>query len=296
MPPTLTPTPTVDAGPDQTADVGDYAILGLHNVRLGQGSDLHSGQVGVQNASRRTEVAIGRHVTFHDPASDIAGDTVKLMQGARVFDIFYNDFHAASDVTYGRLTTPLELPLVTNLPPLPQVSPGTTDYTVAQGQSLVLPAGAYGDIKLKKDSVLTLTGGIYHLADLELGDNSQMRVTAPAEVRIAHRLASGREAIIGPAPGSGLDATDLVFFVAGINGDDDDGDDDDGDDEDDDGPLAAVVGSNKVVTATIYAPMGTLWLRQGTQARGAFIGRDVKTGKDVQAWLESAFAGDYPSP
>jgi len=55
-------------------------------------------------------------------------------------------------------------------------------------------------------------------------------------------------------------------------------------------PKAAVVGYNNLVTATIFAPNGTLWLKQGTEARGAFIGRDVKVGYNVQVWLESAFS------
>jgi hypothetical protein len=204
-----------------------------------------------------------------------------------VFDIFYKELDAASNATYGQLIAPLELPLVTNLPSLPEVNPGSTDYTLAQGESLTLPAGAYGEIKLKKNSVLTLTGGVYHLANLDVGDNSQVLVTAPTEVRVANRLQPGQGAVIGPAPDSGLDATDLVLFVAGINGST--------------GklgatPKAAAVGYNNVVTATIYAPNGTLWLKQGTQATGAFIGQDVKIGYNVQVWLESAFAGGYPSP
>lgn len=60
--------------------------------------------------------------------------------------------------------------------------------------------------------------GIYHLANLDVGEKSRVWVTAPTEIRIANRLQPGEKAAIGPAPGSGLDATDLVFFIAGING------------------------------------------------------------------------------
>lgn len=78
---------------EPTPDVGDYAVLGLNSVWLRQGSDLYSGHVGAQNASpgpvldSGAEVTIGRNVTFHDLASTIAGDTVKLKLGADVFDL-----------------------------------------------------------------------------------------------------------------------------------------------------------------------------------------------------------------
>jgi hypothetical protein len=59
---------------------------------------------------------------------------------------------------------------------------------------------------------------VYHLANLNIGDNAQLLVTAPTELRLANRLEPGSGAVIGPAAGSGLDATDLVLFIAGING------------------------------------------------------------------------------
>ncbi len=274
-------------------DVGDYAVLGLNSVWFRQGSDLHSGQVGAQTVSpgpvldSGAEVTIGENVTFHDPTSAIAGDTVKLKQSAEVFGIFYNQLDAAPSATYGQVITPLTLPLVNNLPTLPPINPGSTSYTLAQNESLTLPAGAYGQIQLSKKASLTLTGGIYHLANLNLGDQTRLQVTAPTELRIANRLEPGQGAIIGPAPGSGLNATDLVLFVAGINGNS--------------GnlggtPKAAIIGENNIVTATLYAPNGTLWLRQGTQAKGAFIAKDVQIGEQVQVWLENAFAGGYQSP
>ncbi|MBN1217352.1 MAG: hypothetical protein JXM69_00370 [Anaerolineae bacterium] len=123
--PTETPTPTAtptSTGLTPSADVGDYAILGLNSVWLRQGSDLRSGHVAVQNLSpgpvldSGAEVSIGRSVIFHDPGSIIAGDTVKLKLGAEVFDIYANELDAASSATYGQLLTPLVLPVVDNLP------------------------------------------------------------------------------------------------------------------------------------------------------------------------------------
>jgi PKD repeat protein/ligand-binding sensor domain-containing protein len=286
----LTVTDPIPPAPTPSGDVGDYVVLGLNSVWLRQGSDLYGGQVGAQSVSpgpvldSGSEVAIGRGVLFHDPTSAIAGDTVKLKLNAAVFDIFHNKLDPASNATYGQLITPLELPLVANWPALPPITPGSTNYILAQNESLTLPAGDYGEVQLKKNAILTLTGGVYHLANLSLGDDTTLQITAPTELRIANRLEPGSGALIGPAPGSGLDATDLILFVAGINGSS--------------GnlggtPKAAIVGLNNVVTATIYAPNGTLWLKQGTEAWGAFIGKDVEIGEQAQVRYQSALAGGY---
>ncbi|MCP4359263.1 MAG: hypothetical protein GY796_14720, partial [Chloroflexi bacterium] len=105
----------------------------------------------------------------------------------------------------------------------------------------------------------------------------------PTEIRIANRLQPGQGATIGPAAGSGLDATDLIIYVAGQNG---------SSGNLNGTPKAAVIGYTNVITASIYAPNGTLWLKQGTAATGAFIAQDVKIGKNVQLWWQSAFGDD----
>jgi PKD repeat protein len=305
-----------------STDVGDYAILGLNSVWMQWDSDLHSGRVGVQNASPgpvldpdgtwvtteripgcrwghwwycwrwrfyKPEVSIGHGVTFHDPASAIAGDTVRLKQGADVFDVYCNEFKADPGATYGEVYTPLSLPLVTNLPALPEITPGATDYVLGWQEDLALPAGAYGDIWLGGRSVLTLTGGVYHFASLRAGYESRIVVTAPSQVRIAGRLGTSLKVVVGPAPGSGLDASDLVIFVAGTDGCPGGG-------RPCFFPKSATIGYQNSIAANLYAPNGTLWLISRTQATGAFIARDVNVGSSTQVWLKSGFAGESPAP
>ncbi|MGH7451660.1 MAG: T9SS type A sorting domain-containing protein, partial [bacterium] len=84
----------------------------------------------------------------------------------------------------------------------------------------------------------------------------------------------------GPNTGSGLSASDIIFYVNGINGNN--------------GnlgaaPKAAQIGINNTVFANFYVPHGTLWLKQGTEAAGAFIGKDVIIGEGVQLTLDSFF-------
>jgi hypothetical protein len=79
-------------------------------------------------------------------------------------------------------------------------------------------------------------------------------------------------------------ATTLVIFVGGVNGNDG------GLDR---WPKTAVIGHDNVLTATVYAPNGTLWIKAGTSATGSFIASDVRIGRNVQLWLESAFGEGY---
>jgi len=250
------------------------------------GSDLYSGNVGTLNASdgavlnRDSEVTIGVKVVFHDPASVIMGDSVTLKRKAAVNDIFYNELDAANSAVYGDTTAPLPLPLPVTLPPFPTITPGATDYIIGRNDSLELPAGAYGTISMKKNSVLILTGGVYHFNTVDLGRKSQLLVTAPTEIRIANRLLPGSHVTISPAANSGLGAADLLIFIGGVNG---------GDGGLDGWPKTAVIGQNNILAANIYAPNGTVHIKQNTEATGAFIGRDVRIGRNVQLWLESAF-------
>lgn len=213
------------------------------------------------------------------------GDSVKLKPNTHVFDIYHNELDAANNAEYGQLHTPLPLPLSITLPPFPEIVPGTEDYTLAKNEQLELATGAYHDIILQQGSTLTLTGGIYQFSNLNIGNNANLFVTAPTEIRLANRLESGQGAVIRPTRTSGLDASDLIFYIAGINGKNGDLNKT---------PRVATIGHNNELAASMYVPNGTLLLNQGTEARGAFIAKDVQVGKNVQVWLESAF-GDNGS-
>jgi hypothetical protein len=93
-------------------------------------------------------------------------------------------------------------------------------------------------------------------------------------------MSTGVQVTIGPGSGSAATAASIVFYVAGINGTT--------------GTLAATpkaveVGSDNVVSANVYAPNGTLWLKDHAQATGSFLGRDVNVGLSVQVSLMSAW-------
>ena len=114
-----------------------------------------------------------------------------------------------------------------------------------------------------------------------MGLSVQLYFEAPSEVRIEGKLAVDKNSVLGPAPGSsGLDATDIVIYVTGINGNN--------------GnlgatPKAAKFGLSTEIQTNVYAPNGTLWLRQNGQFVGGFLGKWVIAGKGAQIELQSSW-------
>ena len=78
-----------------------------------------------------------------------------------------------------------------------------------------------------------------------------------------------------------IDASDIVFYVAGINGAN--------------GnlgatPKAAQIWLNNTADANFHVPSGTLWIRPSTEATGAYIGKDVLVGIGATVSHDSAFS------
>ncbi len=150
---------------------------------------------------------------------------------------------------------------------------------MAQNGSLSLDPGAYGLLKARLGSTVTFTGGVYEFSEWDVGENVRLHFQAPSEIRIAGRLSVDQGSYLGPIPAStGLAARDIVIFVNGINGST--------------GnlggtPKAAKFGISTEIHANVYAPNGTLWLRQNGTFTRAFLGKWVDLGIGATASLES---------
>jgi hypothetical protein len=286
-PPTPTPTdiPTPTATPPPTSPLSSFAVLGQEGIWLEQNSTLVSGDVAANVASsgpflaEGSEATIGIGVQFLDPASAVFGDSVYVRQGAQVYDVYYNTLGGQGQIL-GQPFTPLALPVVPAFPTVPTFTPGTQNLNVPPNGSLTLDAGSYGTLTAGQGATMVFTGGIYDFQEWDLGMDVNVSFAAPAEIRVAGRLQVGQGSSVGPATGSNLAATDIILYVTGQNGSS--------------GnlgatPKAAHFGINNTLIANVYAPNGTLWIRQGSTARGAFVGRWVDIGIGVEVTLESAF-------
>ncbi len=280
--PTLTSTPTATA--TATPPFAPFVVLGKEGVWLKEGVVVHSGDVGANTASAGpflsdcAEVVIGEKVRFVDPASRLFGDSMLIRQKAQVYDVYYNELTNRGLIS-GTQHTPLALPVVSALPPVPTFTPGTQNFDVPQNGALTLTAGDYGELRVRSKAVITFTGGVYTFSAWDIGEDVKLYFTAATEIRIAGRLDTDAKTYVGPAPNTtGLTAAEITFIVTGQNGHNG---------NINAGPKAAEFGERNVVVANVYAPNGTVWLRERTVATGAFIGKWVVIGGKVELTLMS---------
>jgi hypothetical protein len=244
-----------------------YSLFATHSMHLEQNSKVFSGDIGVN-----VELSIGIGVTTA-AGSSIKAHRIKVKSGATVHgSIHYNTIENNGTIT-GTQHTPLQLPLVAALPEFKSATPGTQYIEVPQNGTHTLQPGSYGDIRVRRNGRLILTGGTYHLSSFTGGDNVQLICQAAAEIRIAGKFDSGQGSFIGPEDTTLVSADQIMFYVGGINGTN--------------GtlgatPKAAKIGIGNRVWASFYVPNGTLWIRQNSEATGQFIGKDVDVGIGVK--------------
>ncbi len=143
-----------------------------------------------------------------------------------------------------------------------------------------LTPGAYRTLQVHQKATVTFAPGVYHFAAWDVGQQVNLYFEGPTEVRIAGRLTVDQKSFVGPAPAVGdpPGASEMVIYVAGVNG---------SSGQMGATPKAAKFGQNTTISANVYVPNGTLWLRQKTDATGAFLGRWVRIGQSVELTLDS---------
>lgn len=272
--------------PPPVAVLGDFVALGLEGVWFRQNSQVVSGHIGANAASNGpyldsgSEVTLDQKVQLLEPTSGVYGDSLVLRQNAQVQQVFYNQL-SNQGVILGAQHTPLALPLFTTLPPVPAFTAGTQNIEVAQKGALRLNADTYGQLQVQQKATVTFSGGVYNFTAWDIGQEAALYFEAPTEIRIAGRLLVNQKTYLGPAPGAtGLDARNIVIYVTGQNGSGG------GINEN---PKAAELGQKDVVIANVYAPNGTLWLKQENQVTGGLIGRWIVAEQKTNLTLQSAW-------
>lgn len=238
------------AQPSRTIE--DYVLLAIERLTLKDGGRVHSGHVGVNEASGRWLV-LGPGCLLADGTA-VVGDAVRGSK-ASVYDLYANRlFPTASPLTV-RGVGPLPtgpLPVIAPLPTLPPSVPGVG--TIVVSGALTLAPGAYGDVILPNDAKLRLTGGTYDLRSLRAGRRTTIQAEAPTVVNIAGTFRLGNESTAGPLPP--LTAGALRLNVAG--------------------PLV-VLASGARARLELYAPEARLRLGRGLQGVGQFVARDISS-------------------
>jgi len=286
-----------------------YGLIATHSLHLRQSAQITSGFVGVVNQGQRpflagkVELVVGTRVQTGEDVR-LSAPRVQVRQNATIEgELVYNQL-----VSVGKKATIAQqtqkpssyFPLFQDkgLPAFRTGTPGSQDVEVKQKKSATLAAGAYDEVSVKQKGTLTFTGGTYHLGDLDVGPNAEIRFLAPTVLLIRGQLALDQGSTFGPGTGSGIDASDILVYVEGRNGRlGKHHDDDEGDDEEDDAegrnlrktPRAAKIGVRVVFQGNLYAPNGTIHLRQGSACVGSFIGKDVIVGVRTQVAAQSGW-------
>src|SRR5205823_7313570 len=97
---------------------------------------------------------------------------------------------------------------------------GTNDVVVANGASLTLDEGAYGNVVVGIGSTLRLSGGGYAFRSITVGSGGSLRYAAPTDIVVSGRADFGANSVVSPVSGSGLSPAAIRIQVDGVNGTD----------------------------------------------------------------------------
>ena len=275
-------------------DIANVSMLAINSMDIQATVSILSGEVVVNEASpgpvlqNGVELNIRKHVT----AGTIRADSIKIDSNTTISgDAVFNDLDNLGTIVGSEITLG-DPPVFSELPPFQAQAPaaGSEDISVAKNEVREIEAGDYGDINITKTGILRFisignpdpTGpvAIYNVESITGQDEVVLEFDGPAEVRVAGKVFIGKLSFVGPSAGSGVNPSEIVFYVDGINGTS--------------GALSAnppavTFKDGCTVSANIYAPNGRLDFLKQSVGTGALLARDIKMGELAQMTLDSAF-------
>jgi hypothetical protein len=263
----------------------DAVVFATNSILLQDSTSINSGSVIVNNAlpvkttTPAAELTLGKAVAT-SVGYNLKANKVILGSGDKIAsNLLYNKLTNNGGTVSGTTTPSLTLPVVTALPAFNSGVPGTKSVTVGVNGQTTLAPGNFGNVVILDGGTLVFSGGTYNINYILAGINTKILFRAKSEVRVAGQIVTVWNTTIGPALGSGINASGIVFYVAGT-----------------DGPIlglpkAVTIGPKSTLVANIYAKNGTLWITGASIATGAFLGKDVIIGGATQVNLATAFSG-----
>jgi alpha-tubulin suppressor-like RCC1 family protein len=213
-----------------------------------------------------SQAVLGANSTL---TGNLRAGTVELKTGAKVTGaLSYNTLTNAGSA--GTLVTPVSLPLDIRAPVFPVITTGSSNKSIAARVVTTLAAGRYRNLTLTagvsgSPTTLSLTGGVYELRSISMGDYCTLQCTAACEIRVSGAVTVGNNAIFGAA--AGIDPSNVKVFAYNNTGS-----------SPGTTPFAASFGTSNQVSAFLFAPRGTLATNTSTVLKGRFIARDIRLG------------------
>jgi hypothetical protein len=253
-----------------------YAVLGVDAVRVGAGTRVQPGAVGV------TAGTVGLGPGTAVPGSVVA-DAVRIARGTEVGRLFCR---VASGGAFGPgvvggpsvggapipgcrvLTIPIVAPEL--LAPV-GVVPGSSDLVIpTRTGSAPVAAGSFAAVVVGRGSLLQLSGGTYQFRSIRLRRAARLVCLDECRIGVAESVRLGSAAQLGAV--QGLSPTRVRVDVAAGTGE-----------------LAFRAGPHAIVAATVFAPSGSIVLGPRGDYRGAFVGRSVTVRPRSRVRESSAF-------
>ena len=133
-----------------------------------RGGDIGLNDVGATGDHARL---CENYYTHMDDGTQANGDSMLSSNNCDFYDVYANSF-SGSPPLVPRNSGPTSFtgPIIASLPSFPSFSCNpANDVTVAPSDSLTLPPGVYGNLRLNDDATLTLQAGTYTFCDFSAG-------------------------------------------------------------------------------------------------------------------------------
>ncbi len=251
------------AAAEPSSDARRYALIADNQLRLGTGSRVLFGSVGV--VRQLGTLSVGRD-GFLPGGSQAAADSARVLDGASIGALFANTASVSDNailVGGGPFPVTVPLPLLDGLPPFPTFAPGSTPVTVPAGATVILAPGIYGKVVVGQGGTLALSGlgagsgaGTYFVQSLRVGFQGQVLASNPVVLDVFDKVVISGLGTLAPAPNTKLIAGDVQVNVLGTN-------------------VGLARASN--VLAHLRAPRANVRLTRGGSFTGRLIAHNIST-------------------
>ncbi|MCM8824174.1 MAG: hypothetical protein NC822_05835 [Candidatus Omnitrophica bacterium] len=280
---------SLEGSGDEERGVGDFVLLALNEMTIGNNLKVLTGSLGVNSLSGR--LSIGNNLDTHRDCSlmsyeitagnnafvggDVRCDRISLGNNVTIGgDIYRNSLNYGTNFKLeGNDIHPYDFKGV-SLPDFPDFSFGTVDISKGNNQTYTLLPGTYRDITFGNNCTLKLTGGVYNIRKLTMGNNGTIQYEgSTSQLRINQSLTMGNNPKINPKSGSGLDARNLIIYIAGTSG--------------------LTLGNNSHIECNLYMPSANLTVGNSANFKGSFIAKNIDAGNCAGTSLDnlSVFRG-----
>jgi hypothetical protein len=186
-------------GPGAACSCAGYPFISQVESKFNNDADI-DGTIAANAVGGR--VRTGRNVRMADDTRIVA-DRVLLGTAANVFRVETNQLDRGPGVTIRDTTTAAPpLPLVADFCPIPPATCAVGyDVTVRVNETVNLPPGVYGRLRVLNDGRLNLTSGEYTFCDAQTGREAIIATNGPAVINVTGSLRISTASVLAPASG-----------------------------------------------------------------------------------------------